>query len=212
MVSPSSTTRPRSLLCGGMYALLVTLALPASAIPISINTSSLTGTDATLSITLFDGDFVGNNTAKISNLQTDGMLGAPECSNGCNDVPPITLDESSGFGEFLQALSLGTFISFDLTFTNLFDPSAQDASPDLVVGELLDSAHFRLLDTELDSDAPVPYRDALFVANLSNGSVLAAQGITTVPEPASLALFVSGLALLSGRRLRSIHTLSHPLR
>lgn len=193
-------SRPRGLMrvLGGLA--LFALAQSVTAIPITIDTSSRETQSATLSIALFDGDFTANNQATISNLMTDGTLGLADCSVGCTDLPPITLDDTNSFGQFLQLLTLGTFISFDLTFTNLFD-NTPDGTSDLIIGELLDDPGFALFDTNLDDPlAPVPYENALFVANLADNRVFGATNLTTVPEPASLALMVSGLALLCTRR------------
>ncbi len=186
---------------------LLTVAVVATAIPIHLDTSAHQGANATLSITLLDGDFTANNQATISQLQTDGTFGLTECINGCTDLPPFTLDDTNQLGMFLQELTLGSYLSFNLTFTQAFS-GVVDAVSDLVIGELLDGAGFALYDTELDAlNAPVPYQDALFVADLAGNRVIGAANLTTVPEPASLALMASGLALLGARRKRTLRNL-----
>ncbi len=209
-------TRARSRALNGLALMaLASVALPALAIPIGIDTSSKAGTNATLSIALFDGDFTANNQATISNLQTvGGTFGSTTCSSsaGCDIVPPFVLNDNTNFGEFLQELTLGSFLSFDLSFTNAFN-NGVDATSDLVIGELLDTANFRLFDTDLDApNAPVPYQDALFVADLASNRVIGAANLTTVPEPASLALMASGLALLGAHRKKSLFTLATPVK
>ncbi|MGD9600534.1 MAG: NF038129 family PEP-CTERM protein [Gammaproteobacteria bacterium] len=194
------------VLAGG---LLLASAAPVSAIPITIDTASRLGVSATLSITLVDGDFAANNQAVVSNLVTDGVLGERTCLLGCADLPPVTLDDAIGLGEFLQSLTLGTFISFDLAFTQAFEALAGAVS-DRILGELLDDGGFALFDTELDAPSdPVPYQDALFVVDVARGAVRGAAGIVTVPEPASLGLVLTGLAAFAARhRCRAASRLS----
>lgn len=188
-------------LCG---AALLALTTSAIAVPITIDTSAFSGSAAQLSIALIDGDFTANNQAVISNLQTDGTFGIIDCTVGCTstpvDLPPFTLDDGASLGQFLQFLTLGTFVSFELSFTNAFE-ALVDATSDLVIGEILDANSFALFDTELDAPAaPVPYGDALFVAELAANRVIGAANLTTVPEPASLGLAACGLGLLGLRR------------
>ena len=188
----------------------------AEAVPITLNTNSLTaGTDAILSINLFDGDLRANNTAHISHLQTDGTDVVTTCDSGvgCNNLPPFELDDALGLGELLVGLKLGSFISFDLSFTGAFN-NVTDAVSDLVVVSLLDSTSFALFDTNLDAlNGPVPFENALAVASLADGRVLGAAGITTVPEPASLFLLASGVALLGrGRKPSSTQSPAHLVR
>ena len=211
-------TRARSRALNGLALMaLASVALPALAIPIGIDTSSKAGTNATLSIALFDGDFTANNQATISNLQTVGGTFGPtttcRSSDGCDIVPPFfVLNDNTRFGEFLQELTLGSFLSFDLSFTNAFN-NVVGATSDLVIGELLDTANFRLFDTDLDApNDRVPYQDALFVADLASNRVIGAANLTTVPEPASLALMASGLALLGAHRKKSLFTLATPVK
>jgi len=193
------TQAKRRFSCAAAFGLLALCALPAAAVPISIDTSALANTAAHFTLNLLDGDGAPNNTARIFNLQTDGQLQGTTCAVGCTDVPAFTLDDTLGLGEFIQEPVLGTYLSFELIFTNLVDASG--AGPDLVIGNLLDGNGFSLLSTELnDFNGPVPYADALFVANSGNGRVIGARGITTVPEPGVLALVVTGVAALAARR------------
>jgi hypothetical protein len=198
------TARKRLPPLGGLALLVLSaVALPAGAFPITIDTSSRAGEAAILSVVLLDGDFSGNNLAAIGNLATDGIFGDPACGLGCQGTSPVVLNDDSGLGEFLRPITLGSFITFDLTFSNAFN-NLPGASADLVIGELLGLVDF---ETNLDDPgAPVPYQNALFVANLATDTLVGAAGITTVPIPAGFALFASGLALLGARRAGSLLT------
>lgn len=206
-IHPTSKAHPahRRLALNGLALLtLASIALPATAIPVKVDTSSRQGEEAILSIVLLDGDFTGNNLAVISNLMTDGTLGAAECSNGCQDLSSaFLLDDDNVLGEFLQPLTLGSFVSFDVTFSNAFKNLTDTtwglvATSDLLIGEFIGLDGF---ETDLnDPIAPVPFQNALFVANLADDTIVGATGIATVPIPAGFVLMASGLALLGARR------------
>ena len=178
----------------------------AGALPININTASLTGSAAKLDFQLFDGDFVANNTATVSGLATNGTFQARDCSVGCSGGPPFVINDALGFGEFTQNLVLGTVLSFNLTSTNAF--AGGDA--DLLILNLLNAATgFTLVDTNLDAlSAPIPFQDALLVLNLRTGQLLTPTvtnpfiAVTAISEPRSLLLLMIGSAVFFWRRSR----------
>jgi len=157
-------------------------------VPIQIDTAALAGAAARLEFSLLDGDSSANNSATISNLTTDGSLGAFDCSVSCTGGPPFVISDAGGLGQFLQDLTLGTFISFDLDFSPAFSGVGD---PDLLVLSLLDpGSNFSLVDTNLDAPAgAVPYQDALVVLDLASGALQQA----AVPEPGTLGLMLLGL-------------------
>lgn len=82
------TKRKKAL--GAIAVLLVGLGLAGSAadpceaaLSVSIDTTALAGAGAQLDVVLLDGDLTPNNSVTISNLATDGALGAIDCSVGC---------------------------------------------------------------------------------------------------------------------------------
>jgi hypothetical protein len=214
-----SPVRPRAILAARavLLATLVVLvgmlgtAHEAAAASITVDTSTLAGTSGQLDFAFLDGDFVANNTVTISNLTTNGTLGLTDCLVGCTGGPPYVLDDALGLGQFLQDLTLGTFVSFDLSFTTNFRGSGV---PDLLVLNLLDSnTSFTLVDTNLDalSGAQIPYQDALLLLTLTgNGDIQVATvtnpitPVTQVPEPSALLLVALGGCLLAHRRRRSV--------
>lgn len=156
----------------------------AFAIPFSLDTSALMGKDARLEFSLLDGDLTPNNNATISGAAING-----------------TLSDAGGFGQFLQDLTLGSALSFNLDFTTNF----AGGDPDLLVLNLLDPfTNLTLVDTDLDAlSAPVPYQDALLVIQLKdNGAILLPTattppvGIAIVPEPSTVILLALGLPLV----------------
>jgi hypothetical protein len=192
-----------SVLCGPNGGPQPALAV---SVTVTLGTSVLQGTDARLEFNLFDGDFIlGNSSATVDGLTTDGTLNAAECLVSCTGGPPYTISDSEGFGQFLQDLTLGNAVSFTLDFMRNF--STGDA--DLLVLSLLDSGtNFTLVDTNLDDPvAPVPFQDALLVVNLANGSLrlptFTDPGISVrVPEPGTALLALTGFLLLLGWRIR----------
>jgi len=182
---------------------------PACATLFSFNTTALAGSSARLEFSLFDGDFdLGNNSVTIASVNTNGSLGAVDCSLGCTGGPPFTITDALGLGQYLQDLTLGTVFSFNLSFTTNF--SGVNA-PDRLVLSLLDAGtNFTLVDTNLDNlNDAVPYQDAILVIDLvpggkpllptsSNPSLPGA----IIPAPGSAVLFGIGLAVLAARRIR----------
>jgi hypothetical protein len=165
----------------------------AAVIPVTVDTSAFAGMSGRFEFDLFDGDGVANNTVTISNIVTDGTLGAVDCSIGCSGGPAYVLSDSLGFGSLLQDLILGSTFSFVANYTNNFG----SGPPDQFVFFLLNPAtNFSLIDTSLDS----PYGDALALATLDGtGNIQTADaGVTigAVPEPATALLVAVFLPLL----------------
>ncbi|MBL8349246.1 MAG: hypothetical protein JNL87_02940 [Burkholderiaceae bacterium] len=164
----------------------------AGALSISIDTSALAGANGRLDFTLLDGDFTANNSVTIANLTTNGV---PSTA-----APTTTIDDSAVLGQFLWDFTVGTLVTFDLSFTTDFAGGA----PDRLTLNLLDAGtNLTLVDTELDflSD-PVPAQDALLLVDLANGGQVQVAKrtdpptqVTEVPEAGTAAL--AALALLA---------------
>jgi hypothetical protein len=181
---------------------------PAAATLITFDTSALAGTAARLDFSLIDGDFADNNSVTIGEFSTDGVLGGVDCTVSCSGSSPYVISDTGGLGQLLQDLTLGSFLSFDLSFSGNFD-GAGGGVPDRLSLLLLDpGTNFTLVDTDLDSP---PTQDALLQADLAPGARIQVAGASSpippgvVPEPAAASLVGLGLALLGFRsRRRSV--------
>jgi hypothetical protein len=187
----------------------------AHALSIELDTSALSAvyTDARLEITLLDGDFAENNQAKLSGIATDGSLGALDCSVSCTTSPPVfTLSDTGGLGQFLQDLSLGSFLHFKLELSNVYASGNPGAAPDRLVVSLLDPAtNLTLAGTNLDINDATSVQDALVTIDFAgNAGHLIRQatvtdpavGVTVIPSPGTLSLTLPWALWLAGRGRR----------
>lgn len=202
--NPAAAAKYLLLLAFAVIVGLFGASRDATALGVVIDTSAFNpGDPAQLDFSFYDGDGTDSNIVTVTNLATDGALGATTCAIGCSGGPPFALDESVGFGQFLQDFLFGTYISFDLSYTTNFSGTGV---PDLVVVNLLDpGTGFTLVSTNLDAlDAPIPYQDALFLLSLAGAGEFQTPtqtdpttGLTVVPEPAASFLVALGLGLLA---------------
>jgi len=172
----------------------------SSVVNISIDTTPLQGVTGSIAFDFIDGDGLVNNSVTVRNFSTDAMTatGSPTGDvTGSLQPGPVTLADSSFFNEWLQDLTYGSFINFQLesTANGPFTPA-----PDALSVLLLDSALApyatsdpfgtdALLTLEIDSTSPVVQ---LFT------SAAASASMTAVPAPAAAWLLLSGLAALGG--------------
>ena len=158
---------------GLAFLALAAISPPSQAIFVDLNTSALSGSNAVLEFDLFDGDSTANNTATISGIGVDstGTLGSTDCSIGCLQTgAAYTINDSLGFGEFLQNVSLGNNVSFNLNVSNFYN-AAGGGSPDRLVLSLLDAAtNFTLTSTNLNLSGAIPVQDALLTVDYTGGA------------------------------------------
>ena len=186
----------------------VTWAIPVLAEPIrvTIDTGALSGTGATVAFDLIDGGSPAN-TVDLSSFTTDGALGGSSTSGGASGSFPglVTLPDTSFFSEYLQSITLGTFLSFVFDTTN--DAADPGSFPDAFSLFILDAAATAsLVDTSDPTGA-----NAIFVYNIgessplvvytANGLTVTVERLNSVPEPGAplLALTAFGLMLLQRR-------------
>ena len=191
----------------------------ATTLSVSIDTSALSGTAASLAFDLIDGDgSSGNNSVSISGFTSDATLGSASVSGGASgSLPAVTLTDSSGFNELLQFLSLGISISFTVTLTDNHGTAGSD--PDQFAFFLLDGFGINSL---VATTQPVG-ANALFTYDITGHKPGSLQVYSPVggtgnpawtativnssglPEPGTLALFGLGGLLLRGASRKGIH-------
>lgn len=194
----------------------------ATALQFTLDTSSLSGTDAYLTFSFINHDSASNSTT-VSDFLTDGTLGDASTILTDGDVTgglipgPVTLSDTSLRNEFLQLITLGNQVSFILTLTE----NAPSGMP-------YDSFSFFLLDDNtslplFDTDDPTG-AGALFAVDIDGSSsgirypfnyVGSGQPVTwtlelvAVPLPSTALLMGAGLlGGLTARRRGSLHNVA----
>jgi hypothetical protein len=100
-------------------AVIICLAVAATVAPltaraqsnytVSIDTSTLSGTQGLLAFDLIGGDaMMANNTASVFGLTTDGTL---------SSLAPFSLTDTAFFNEELRSITFGTFTRFTVGLT-----------------------------------------------------------------------------------------------
>jgi hypothetical protein len=181
----------------------------AATYQVSIDTSSLSGTAANLAFDLTDSDAGVSTTVTISGFATNGTVGAVDAgltTGGVSGSLPgtVTLTDTDFFNSLVQAITLGSALSFTLDMTT----ASSGGVPDAFAFSILDAAGAAsLVDTDLDADVLL-----VLEANGTSGGNLAAAADTTpsvpvsatpaaaVPLPATALLLAAGAALVASRR------------
>lgn len=195
----------------GRFFTAILLALPlyayqgqaiGSDYDVTINTSSLSGDASTLAFDFIAGGAF-SNTVTLSDFSTNGTLGASGTNSGSvtGALPgTVTLSDASFFNEFLQRMTLGSTISFQLDATTK-GPTA-GALPDTFSFFILNPAASSSLLTTTDPTGA----NSLFslqidgsasgiVGNYSSEPPVSATLVTStsVPEPNTWGLLLLGL-------------------
>jgi hypothetical protein len=191
---------------------------------VTINTSNLSGTGATLTFDFLAGGGTQSNSVTISDFSTNGTLmsgGANSGSVSGSLASTATLTNASFFNELQQGITLGSTISFQVDLTT--NAPSGGSLPDAFSLFLLDpTASYSLTNTGDPTGS-----DSLLTAQIDGSSsgivgvysgsgpsvpvtvtaVTGGGGPTQAPEMDSstalggLTLLLAGLAVLSGRRI-----------
>jgi hypothetical protein len=201
--------RAIALLCWAGLTGTVTIPHAASASMVTLNTSSLAGAGGRFEFLLLDGDGVANNSVTISNIVSNGTFIGTECSVGCTGGPTsFVIDDSLGFGQFLYDLTLGSSLTFSLSYTTNFSGVPGTDPPDRFALSLLDpDTNFSLIRTDLlfPSDAlqtiDLIGSGVVQTARSTSPSIgISIDGGAVLPEPAPLALTAIALVALFRRQ------------
>lgn len=155
---------------------------------VTVNTSSLAGTNGFLDFTFGALGTAAPAFATLSNLT--GALGADVIPSG--DVVgtppgPVTIGNTTGFNDLLQGVTFGGLFTFDLSFTADDGIAGSTFSVALVNDSVSDFVGYagNIVEIALQPGAPTTVNA---VADFASVSV--------VPEPSDMLLMMSGLALM----------------
>jgi hypothetical protein len=191
-----------------MLGMMLAVTAEGSPLPITINTSSVAGTQAVLAFDFIDGGTPGN-TLTISGFTTDGVLGVGTSQGDVTGALPGTLvfGDSSFFNEYLQAIVLGNTLGFTVDSSgNSADPAG---TPDAFALYFLDAGETASLFATSDpfgTNALIAY--SVGASNplevFASDAVSVRVGSLAVAEPSTHALLATALmAAIALARRRS---------
>ena len=188
------------------------LALPALAGPayqVAIDTSLLAGTDGAIYLQFNPGSGAASVTIDPFAIGTGTLLaaggpgslppGGTGDFSGSLEPPPLTLSNTSGLNDYLQYMTFGDLVSFTVTF-NVTPPAS-------AVFSFAATANDGLTPLLIPTGDPVAYflgdisfdEQGTFTQNIYSPDV-ASIGSGDIPEPGTLALMLTGLALFGIHR------------
>jgi hypothetical protein len=205
----------------GFVALLCAAQLHATVFQVTVTTTPLSGTDATLAFDLISGGTPDNSSSvTIFEFAPDALLTSPSSgtagvTGSLLDPAPatVTIAETEAFNEYLQPLTLGTSFTFSFFTTGTLPPSG---SPDAFSFSLLDA---NLQPLVLTGDVNFP-QTVFFSVDIGSAGVpqplpiLSPEGVTIevteavteAPEPAVALLLAGGLLAMAAVRRRASST------
>jgi hypothetical protein len=191
-----------------LISLLASSPTFADSFSITLDTTSLSGTNAQLLFDLIDGDGISNNSLTVSNFYSDGLLASATSNGGVTGVLPsgVTINDREFFNEFAQTQILGKKLSFDVSLSNNF---VGGSVPDGFGFFIFDSSGAASLTaTNLLGDALLAADfSGQFAVNLiqaSSSNPLVSIVVNTIAEPSSWLLILVGSVLIAAYRLNSV--------
>lgn len=203
----------RSRLFAWPFVLLIALALgptcaEAATFQVTVDTSAFSGTPASLSWDLTDGDPGVSTTAIITGFSTNGSFDAGQATSiggVSGSLPgPVTITDTDFFNSLLQPVTLGPSVSFTLDMTTA--ASGQGVPDTLAFFLLTEDGLASLVASDLLGDALLAFEadgtpgGLLAVAGETEPSVaVSATPTAVIPAPAALLLLAAALLLLPAR-------------
>jgi hypothetical protein len=189
---------------------------------ISVDTSSVSGTDGSLDLQLNPGPLVTQLASlQILNFSSNGSLaGSPSVSGDVTGVLPATLtfDNLTGFNDYFEGFTFGSTLSFQIS---LFGPALSSPNGTSTSGSAFAFSMFAdtagtlpILTSDPDGSAvilAVNLDGTTTPTNFSNQTSIVPQ-TSAVPEPTGLALAAIPLMFLILRALWVSESTSHALR
>jgi hypothetical protein len=187
------------------------LADSALLLPVTINTSSITGTNGSLDFQFNPGPLTSQfATLEIENFTTDGTLdGAPQLTGDVSGGPlaaTMLLDNGTVYNDYFQDFTYGNQLSFDLLFSGpaVSVPDGISTSGSTFAFSMFsDPLGITPVLTSDTTDGWAVTTSVNLDGSLapSNDSSQAALGsVTPVPEPSPILLLIPAMMLLFGLR------------
>jgi hypothetical protein len=187
--------------------LLAVSSQAASVFSVSINTSSLPAATTGYVDFLFNG--VGPATGSITGFTTNGTLNPASISRtAATGTLPAAVSLSNSNAEYLEGITFGGNISFDLQFSgaasgSIFTLSLLNATQD---GAFLTSNVNDGFLLEFDIDPQGVITPITFPTASGAPSVVSIGSVSAVPEPASALVAVFGLlGMVAAKKRRLIY-------
>ena len=195
------------LLATVLVFLVSTLAMANVAYNVSLDTTPLQGVVGYVAFDFFQGFPIEGNTVTISAFTTDATLGTLTTTGdatGTISPGPGNLDDINNFfNEFLQGVTFGTTISFNLSLT-----TNGASTPDNFSFYLLDSSQFPIVtsdptgtDSLISIDITGPGLTPNVYTSVDATATVTPVTSVTTPEPSSFWLLGIPLIGLIHRRI-----------